>query len=165
MYSGCSSPLKRLQASRVTRGRFLLFLHNLRILDHVEAITRDELAFDGDCLGSQGNQVRVDRLVLADKQISLAVIALKADWQTHLDAFLRAVNVLGVSPAVRVVVDVADHIDDFAADGDFRFARLLFVFPSWANAGNVEKTVAAASEIRIFSFFIVSKLVALFLSA
>ena len=35
------------------------------------------------------------------------------------------------SGPVRVVVDVADHIDDFAADGNFftrRFARLAFVF-------------------------------------
>ncbi|HEY5812513.1 MAG TPA: hypothetical protein VIT23_07660, partial [Terrimicrobiaceae bacterium] len=49
------------------------------------------------------------------------------DWQAHLDALLRAVRVFR---ARGVVVDVADHIDDFTADGDFfarRLLRLTFV--------------------------------------
>ena len=36
--------------------------------------------------------------MLADEQISLAVIGLDADWQAQLDAFLRAVNVLWSVP-------------------------------------------------------------------
>ena len=41
------------RASRLwqIRGSFVLFLQNLGVLDHDEAITRDELTFDGDCLG------------------------------------------------------------------------------------------------------------------
>ena len=73
----------------------MLFLHNLGVLDHVEAITRDELAFDGDCLSRQGNQLRVDRLVFTNEQIGFTVFGLDADWEAYLDASLRAVGVLG----------------------------------------------------------------------
>jgi hypothetical protein len=52
MYSGCSNPLRK-PSSIAWRfgGSFALFLHNFGVFDHVEAITRDELAFDGDRLG------------------------------------------------------------------------------------------------------------------
>src|SRR4029453_14801691 len=98
MYSGCSSPLRKTSSiARQTRGTFVLFLHNLGVLDHVEAFTRDEFAFDGDCLSPQGNHLRVDGLVFTNEQIGLTVIGLDTDRQAHLDARLRAVDVLRAS--------------------------------------------------------------------
>ena len=68
--------------------------------------------------------------MLTNKQICLTVIGLYSDWQAHLDACLRTVHVLGVGPCT-AVVDVANHIDDFAADGNFftsRFGGLAVFF-------------------------------------
>ena len=50
--------------------------------------------------------------MFTNEQIGLTVIGLDADWQAHLDARLRAVEVLRASG---VMIDVACHIDDFAA--------------------------------------------------
>jgi hypothetical protein len=80
-------------------------------------------------------------LRFTNKQIGLTVIGLDADWQAHLDARLRAVEVLRASG---VMVDVADHIHDFAADGD-AFARLVFVSPR----GRTPETLQRQSRRRV----------------
>jgi hypothetical protein len=86
---------------------------NDRILDHVDPIARSDLSFDRDPLTSILNQLAVERLVLADDQITLAVIGFQADRQPARDAFLRAINML---LAAGVVIDVTRHVDHLAGD-------------------------------------------------
>jgi hypothetical protein len=111
-------------------GRAALFLHNFDVLDHVEAITRDEFAFHGDRLGRREANSELIGLCSPISRYVLPSSALRPTGRPSL-MHICAQYVLGVGPAVRIMVDVADHIDDFAADGDFftrRFARLAFVF-------------------------------------
>jgi len=51
--------------------------------------------------------------MLADQQIGFAVIGLQTDWQSARDALFRAA---GMFVAGGVMIDIAGHIDDFAAD-------------------------------------------------
>lgn len=97
-------------------------LHDFGVLDHVEAVTGDKLAFDGDCLGCQRHQLRVDWLVLADEQIRLAIVALNTHRKAHFNARLRTFRVLRPDSTV---VNIADHIDNFSTNRDFfRLLRL-----------------------------------------
>lgn len=57
----------------------LLFL-DFGVLDHVNAVARRDFAFDRDCLGGVSRQLVVERLVLANEQIGLAVVGFDSDW-------------------------------------------------------------------------------------
>ena len=108
---GCSG-------SNTAVARFDFLLLDLGVLDHVDAVSRAELAFNGDRLGGILRQFGVKRLVLTDQQIRLAVICFDSDRQAGVDALLRAVGVL---LARRVVIEVASHVEHLAFDCDFLF--------------------------------------------
>ncbi len=69
----------------------------------------------GDGLRGVVGKLVVDRLVLANEQVNLAVGGLQTDGQAARDAHLRAIGVLR---ALRAVVGVAGHVEDFPSNGD-----------------------------------------------
>jgi len=90
----------------------LLFLNHC-VLDHVHAVAGCDLSLDGDFFGGVLRQLAVQWFVLADQQIRFAVIGLQTDRQPAGDALLCAI---GVFLSDRIVIDVAGHIEDLAAD-------------------------------------------------
>jgi hypothetical protein len=101
-----------------------LLLDDLGVLDHGDAATLSELAFQGDAFTAVLSELLVDWLVFANDQIRFA-FAYNTDRPTALDA-LRPAG-LAMFFANRIMIDVAHHIDYFAGHffGSGRVAAML----------------------------------------
>jgi len=88
-----------------------LFLNDLDILDHGNAATLCQLAFERDGLAAVLGELIVDWLMFANYEICFS-LADDTDWSTILDA-LRPAG-LAMFFADRVMIDVAHHIHHFA---------------------------------------------------
>jgi len=88
-----------------------LFLNHLGVLDHRDAATLRELAFQRDVFAAVFGKLIIHWLVFANHEIGLAV-ADDAHGPTAFDAFCP--TGLTMLFADGVVIDVAHHIDNFA---------------------------------------------------
>src|SRR5437762_13272491 len=113
-----------LRCSLHTDARGIELFLNHRVLDHVDAITGSNFAFDCDLFRGVLGELTIERLVFADEQIRFAVICFQPDGQSAHDALFRAI---GMFLAGGVVIDVTGHIDHFAGNL-FRLAGCEFVF-------------------------------------
>src|SRR5262245_13820144 len=93
---------------------------NLFDLEQREAIAHGFLSFDCNSLRGVVSEFRVDCLLLAHQQISLAVLTLYPDRQAFSNAIFGALSVLWTAPFVG---DIAGHIQYFAFDDDFLTLR------------------------------------------
>ncbi len=107
-----------------TAKRLQLFLDDLGVLDHGDAATLGQFAFDSDVLTTVLGELIVDWLVFANNQICFA-IAYDADRPATFDALCPAR--LAMFLADGIVIDVAHHIDHFASHffGNSRVAAVL----------------------------------------
>jgi hypothetical protein len=101
-----------------------LFLNDFGVLDHRNSAALGHLALHGDRLAAILRELIVHRFVFANHEIRFA-FAHDADGAAASDALGPAG--LPVFFAHRVMIDVAHHVDHFAADSFFsRCAQILF---------------------------------------
>ncbi len=104
-----------------------LFLNDLGVLDHRDAVALGNFAFEGDGFAGVFGELIIHRSVIADDEIGFA-LARDSDRSATSDAFRRAG---GMFVSRRVVIDIAHHVDHFASNGlacggvEFLFALLL----------------------------------------
>ena len=104
-----------------------LFLNDLGVLDHRDAVALGNFAFEGDGFAGVFGELFIHRFVIADDEIGFA-LARDSDRSATSDAFRRAG---GMFVSRRVVIDIAHHVDHFASNGlacggvEFLFALLL----------------------------------------
>ena len=101
----CEVP-RRLRGDDITS-----FLNDLDILDHGNATTLCQLAFERDGFAAVLGDLIVDWLMFANYEICFS-LADDTDWYTILDALCP--SGLPMVFADRVVIDVAHHIHHFA---------------------------------------------------
>jgi len=102
-------------------------LNDLAVLEHRDAASLNEFAFEGDGFAAGISQLVIYRFVFADDEVSFAVFN-EPDRSAVLDALSAAGGAMAITRSI--VIDVAHHVDDLAGDGFFSagvgFAVFMF---------------------------------------